>query len=518
MGFIDDKNNVFQQIAVFETLGNLPENRITSSFDSVTSKSKNLLPFILDLLTVLCKDDSKPRNTSVPKFGSTAIFPPGTQQKQEVSPRSRVKCELTRILIEILVDFWPVLIKILKEGIVKALKAGLLCPTDFQIPNPPVTLSIELPNIDLSNLMKVDPNIFPGNLLFGDPETDLNLFLSNLIQNGTNSATPVTGSWKNLLDFNFDPNTENIDIAINSAYNNQPFDNFLFDFINSIELIDFKNLLPQLMNQLFGSIDVSLPNFDSESSVSKEKVDGMVDKVLNSDPCQEDFIFDNSFFEFNSDELLDIEKRSNDRKSGQLTVDAGCSPFSSTISTQTLKNLSDDLDNASPSEYKSIVAQYTDTMLDEMQPFQSGSAEANQQKKAFSVKIATSIPKLFTDVVFTPKITILYQLAQNLITNTITDVGVSVNVDDTLKSAKFDFAKANKVFFEFVVRESMAALLEILVNQIKEEVIKLVISLTTKLIKEAADKRIKQLLSLVGGSAITAGIASIPTPDVSDFV
>jgi hypothetical protein len=366
--------------------------------------------------------------------------------------------------------------------------------------------------------MKVDPNIFPGNLLFGDPETDLNLFLSNLIQNGTNSATPVTGSWKNLLDFNFDPNTENIDIAINSTYNNQPFDNFLFDFINSIELIDFKNLLPQLMNQLFGSIDVSLPNFDSESSVSKEKVDGMVDKVLNSDPCQEDFIFDNSFFEFNSDELLDIEKRSNDRKSGQLTVDAGCSPFSSTISTQTLKNLSDDLDNASPSEYKSIVAQYTDTMLDEMQPFQSGSAEANQQKKAFSVKIATSIPKLFTDVVFTPKITILYQLAQNLITNTITDVGVSVNVDDTLKSAKFDFAKANKVFFEFVVRESMAALLEILVNQIKEEVIKLVISLTTKLIKEAADKRIKQLLSLVGGSAITAGIASIPTPDVSDFV
>jgi hypothetical protein len=357
--------------------------------------------------------------------------------------------------------------------------------------------------VDFSKLMKVDATSFPGNLLFGDPETDLNLFLANLLQVGG------TDTWKNLLDFSYNQNTEVLDVSVNSSYVGKSFDTFLFDYINSIELINFDNLLPNLMNQLYGSIDASLPNFDIETSIDKEKVDAMIDKILETDPCEETFTFDNSFFTFSNDELLSIEKKANNRRSGSVLVDYSCVPYISSIDTSTLVDMAKDLETSPKADAKKITEQYIETIsLSAIaDPSPATPSEIESQKKSFSVKMTASLPKMFTDVVFTPKIVVLYQVAQKMITNTITPIG-----------GKIDFAAANKVFFEFVVRESMAALLEILFNQIKEEIMKLVVSLTTKLIKEAADKRIKQLLSLVGGSSITAGISLIPVPDVSDFV
>ena len=59
MGFIDDKKQSVNNVALFEVLGNLPKGRVTSSLASVNSTSKNLLPFLIDLLSVTCKDNSK---------------------------------------------------------------------------------------------------------------------------------------------------------------------------------------------------------------------------------------------------------------------------------------------------------------------------------------------------------------------------------------------------------------------------------------------------------------------------
>lgn len=106
MGFIDDKSQTINNVALFEVLNNLPKGRSTSSLASVTSKNKNLLPFLIDLLSTTCKDNAN-------------------------NPQYKSKCEATRILIEILVEYFPVLLKILKEGLTKAIKAGLACGTDF---------------------------------------------------------------------------------------------------------------------------------------------------------------------------------------------------------------------------------------------------------------------------------------------------------------------------------------------------------------------------------------------------
>ena len=52
MGFIESKKDTINNVALLEVLGNLPKGRSTSSLGSIDSKSKNLLPFLLDLLLV----------------------------------------------------------------------------------------------------------------------------------------------------------------------------------------------------------------------------------------------------------------------------------------------------------------------------------------------------------------------------------------------------------------------------------------------------------------------------------
>ena len=96
---------------------------------------------------------------------------------------------------------------------------------------------------------------------------------------------------------------------------------------------------------------------------------------------------------------------------------------------------------------------------------------------------------------------------KKLITNTFDDWGDN-----------FVFAIANKVFFEYVVRESGAALLKIIYNQLKEEVQKIVAQLAIGLIKEAVDKKIKQIQSLIGGYDVKSGLTTIGVPDTSQFI
>ena len=80
MGFVESKNNIVQQLNLTEVLGDLPENKLISNIASVRSTSKNLIPFLLDLLSQTCKDKEK-----LPEL------------------RQRAKCNLVRIVIEILV-------------------------------------------------------------------------------------------------------------------------------------------------------------------------------------------------------------------------------------------------------------------------------------------------------------------------------------------------------------------------------------------------------------------------------
>jgi hypothetical protein len=519
MGFIDDKNNIVQQLNLTEVLGDLPENKLISNIASVRSSSKNLIPFLLDLLGQTCRD-----------------------KKNLPNLKDRLKCDLIRIVIEILVEFFPELMRILKEGIVKGIKAALLCPASFKIPNPAPTLELKPSEFDTTKLMALDPNGFPGNLFFGDAENDLNIFLANLIQSGVGSS----GVWKNIMDFEVidypittglnTTNTLGIRATINSSYIGQEYDVFLKDYINSIELFNFKNFIPNLMEELNGMLSSFLANSDLNvnggfsgnfkiglnEAIAKERVNKMIEKILDTDPCDQTFKLNDSFFEFDSDELLEIEKNAQNRVAGQKMVNYSCEPtlINNNGFDRILEDFSTNLAQSSGSteSAKLVTREFTESVINNLSNQATGepndspegrgriSVDANINK-AISYELTLALPKLSTSVIFTPKITVLLQTSKKLITNTFEEWGDN-----------FVFAVANKVFFEYVVRESGAALLKIIFEQIKEEIQKIVAELALGLIKESVDKRIKQIKSLTGGYNVGSGLSAIGLPDTSQFI
>jgi len=495
MGFIEDKHSIVQQVSLFEVLGDLPENKIVSNIESVKSKSFNLIPYLLDLLSTTCKDKK-----AVPNL------------------KDRVKCDLIRILIEILVEFFPILMRTLKEGIIKGIKAGLLCPADFKIPSPTPMVELKPSEFDLSKLTTLDVNSFPSSLFFGDPDKDLNVFLADLIQGGVGGS----GTWKNILDFEVIDyvlpsavTTTGLRVNISNGYIGKEYDIFLKDFINSIELFNFDNFIPNLMEQFNGAIssvmDKSLGTIDINSTTDKEKVDSLVEKILSSDPCDQNFLVDDSFFEFSSDELLEIEKKAQSRLSGVKIIDYSCQPTvvssNGILRQKAINNVKNSI-KENPNSANLVTKQYAESVLDGITKQVSADDDDNENiKKSLSFELALALPKLSASIIFTPKIMVLFQISKKLVTNTV----------DSFKN-NFDFAKANSVFFEYVVREAGAALLEIIFDAIKEEILKVVIELITSLVKEAINKKLNQLRSLTGGYNIKSGLSAVKVPDISEFL
>ena len=476
MGFIDDKKQSVNNVALFEVLGNLPKGRVTSSLASVNSTSKNLLPFLIDLLSVTCKDNSK-------------------------NPKDRAKCEATVILIDILVQFFPALVRILKEGFIQGIKAGLACGADFTIPSPTPETTVNINKIDFTDLLKIDPNSDIGSTFYGKNATsDFNWFLYNLVQSG-GSAT-----WKNILDLTYFPATQDLKIKVNNSYSGRKFDEFLLDFINSMELLSLEGMMSKLMNGLTGSMGANLPNINMsvDKLLAIEKVNNLQDKINSTDPCKEEYEYDDSFFTFTNDELFEMEDSANQKYKGITKLDLGCGIQEITVDPNLVKNAFDEIRNTPPSKVDVVVKKSIESLNDNLT---NNTPEEDKKvaKLSINAKLINNIPKVFTNIALEPKIVVLYQISSK----TVNDI--TVNVTDG-----FDYAKATKVFFEFVTRESLAALLEIIFREVKDEIMKLVGEIALKIVKEQADLRIKAIASIVTG--FTEGlISTIPVPNTSEF-
>lgn len=488
MGFINDKTETINNVALFEVLNNLPKSRSTSSLNSVTSKSKNLLPFLIDLLSVTCKDDAK-------------------------NPRDRAKCEATRILADILSQFFPALIRILKEGLAQAIKAGLACNVNFTLPTFNVKVKLKLKNLDFNDLLKIDPLSEVGSTFYGkDATKDFNWFLNNLVQFGGG------GTWKGILDLHYNQTTEEIEIGLNPTYvtsgGGKSFDNLLLDFTNSIELISLENFMARITDKLTGAMMAQLNNPPSlDKLISMEQVSVLQDRINNSDPCKEEYQYDESYFKFSNDDMLKIEEIANQKSRGVTNLDLGCGIVPATVDAQIVKGLFDDIRNTPPSKVNVVIDRTIDVLNNNLTNNVPDS-DKKVAKLSLNTKMLEEIPKVLTDIILEPKIVALYQLCLKLVNGPLTPpppaVGAggsnnaNINVDNG-----FDYAKATKVFFEYVSREALSALLEIVYKEVKKEIMNLVQQIVVKMIKERVKLKSKQLTFLLNGtveSLLTTGL------------
>lgn len=496
MAFQKDKNELFEQMGVFNVIAGLPKSKKLNSMESINSKSRNLLPFLLELLKSSCLDNA-------------------------TSPKDKVRCEVSRILIELLLEYLPVLIKIVKEGIVQGIKAGLACGTDFTIPNPTPELTTTIDKIDLTDMMKMDPN-GPAGALFGNPTKDFNRFFLDIITN-QNSNTWVDRNGNGLLHITYNQPTittnnqptitmKVADGVVNSDGFNRAdssFHDFLVDYINSVELFSTKNVIGTIMDSMFGLIS-SINGIGVDTLISLDKMDKGVEKILEVDVCADKIILDDSFYDFGNEELSFMERNASNKSRGVSVMDLGCGLVEVAVPASILDNIND-LDTTTPAQSKAILQEILLTVGTSVSQL-GNDVDGPTMKSNFDTRQVLNFPSILMRMVVTPKVVGLYQISHQTINNII------LNVSDG-----YNFSKAARTFFEYVAREALGALVQILYNKIKRELILLISRVAIKIIKERISLYIGSIKGMSKGlsNSLTdsnGSIDSINVPDTSNLI
>jgi hypothetical protein len=503
MGFTDTKQQIANNVALYEVLGNLPKGKTTSSLESVNSKSRNLLPYFIDLLAMTCKED---KNTF----------------------KELARCEAIRLFLSILVDFFPVLLRILKEAFIRALKAGLACGTDFKLPAHPIKVKSNLKNLDYNDLLKVNQFSELGKMQYGkDATKDFNLYLKELVQSGGN------GSWAGIIKLNYDKTTQDLEFGIDQSYTNpnnsgnqKTFQEFLTEYMDSIELITMEQLVAKSMDRLTGVLAANMP-LSLDKLISIEKVNTLLNNLFNSDPCKAEYQIDDSYYTFSNDDLLSIETICNQKVNGSVLVDVGCGVQNISVDTDVLSTAFNEIRNSPQSEIKATLNKALNSLNDSLTANLSAK-DKNTAKLNLNKNFIENLPKILCEIIFEPKMVLLYQLSAKIVKGPLSPNMPTVgqptppllSVETDLKIVvpdSFNYAKATRVFFEYTARESMAALLEIIFKELKKSIINLVKDFVILLAKEQSKLKIKTLIFLTGG-IVEGLLTQIPIPDTSKYV
>jgi hypothetical protein len=237
---------------------------------------------------------------------------------------------------------------------------------------------------------------------------------------------------------------------------------------------------------------------------SLSKMDMGVEKILNVDVCTDSLIIDDSFYEFGNEELSYMENEARNKSKGVNVMDLGCGLVEVSVPLTVLKDLPE-LETATPKRVKEIVEQTIESIGTAVAQF--GSPEDGPTMEAnLNTQSVLSFPKIIMRLVITPKVVTLYQISHQTINDIILEV-----------SDGYDFSKASRTFFDYVSREALAALLEIVFNKVKKELIKLITRVATKIIKE----KLGIYLGSIAGiylSKVTGAIESIEPPLDSGLV
>lgn len=533
MSYIDDKNDITKKINSIKTTISLKESKFSdaltsteskyaktlSSLNDAKEKSKNVIPFLLNLLKTTSAEIFKPK-TPDEDIVEPDFTEEGDPKKKGFLQKYKnnklnfgikdTDKEPNKTLVEILNVFLPEVERIIKEGIVEAIKYSLNCGSDFAFPTN-ISLTIELETIDFNNILQSNPDgSVSGNIFFTNTPNDFNKFLYDLIQN-----PGVTDTWDGpngpLLNLQYN-NPNKLTISIPS--NVKSFDDFIKDFIDSIGLMDKKMMVGGLIDSFFGNTSSNL-DLSLDQLVAQEKTNALLDKVLDTDPCDEEgeiTIFDDSFFSFSNEDLELLERKALEKKDGVTLIDLGCGIFEFNINNDTTNNNINQylgfLDsNTDPQAQENTIKK----IIDNVESLTSNQSPKNGDsiKNKINTDFIKEIPKVILNtVILTPKILLLFTLADFTVTGT----------QPTQKNS-FDWSKANKVFFDYVSREIQASLVRIVLDKVVMKIKTLVANYAKELLGEQVSKKLKILSSYIAilRNAYSIGLSlidKIPTNTV----
>ena len=236
-----------------------------------------------------------------------------------------------------------------------------------------IGINIKISDIDLFCLFGIDPNSDAGKFVYdGNAQEDINRFMWEVIQfNNSDPINPLT--WTDpdtqspVLIFRYyenNPiaftetngnvdyqNTEQRDRVFNlripNSYKDKTIINFLVDYFNSQNpIFNPDKLIPNIIDLLYGTLTNKL-DLPTECVQKTIEVEEAIKDYINNGIDNEEITFDDSFYTFTTEQRTNIKNLTKERQLGVSQFRNCCGKKITSISYETLKKVSEDIESAS---------------------------------------------------------------------------------------------------------------------------------------------------------------------------
>tara|TARA_R110000868_G_scaffold209966_6_gene459909 strand:+ start:2706 stop:4136 length:1431 start_codon:yes stop_codon:yes gene_type:complete len=459
MSILNDKEKVFGNISALRTLtDDFPKLNISNSFPSVNS-SANPQQFLIDLVLSLTGFE-----------------------------------ELKETLIDILAYASETIEVIVKDALKVQLKSLTSCGVDPSLPDwvksTGAGVKIKVSKIDFFNIFKVDPTTQAGGLMYenvpaGVLSTDFNTFLYYTIQDEGNLR-----SWNTILDFEFNQNASvpfnTLTINSNLAYDTKTLTELNNDFIDSISLFPSTQLITKLIDGLFGSVSVDASVNKSESQLEmEEQINTVIECITNAD---DDYVIDNTYFEFSDKQLQDIKEVAANRRNGIRQIKT-CGDVDVNIPIEFLTDLKEQFAAATGNreEQRNVMSSNLSSMANQVSRFAGDPVDDYTVQLDFMGLMFTSLIKAYVNAILGPKIISIFLLNYKIV------YGQSAEFIDPV-----DLLKQNKVLINNIINVIRDTIITILLQLVLKYITKLLAANQIGALKEKANAQLAILLSLTG--------------------
>ena len=451
---------------------------LMSSYDSIKDKSDDMIPYLIDLLKI--------------GEGNEAIT---RVRKKLTAGIGKMGPELKEIIFEEVLNF-------------------LNCNLDFTLTaNEP--LYVKVKSVDLFRTLKVEPDSGGGKQIYEkDPinvgvvpfSMDRELYHRLSVGVGTQSYVANYGVNYQGASFNelFDVEYVGFDAAgtpgdffkctpfTNPAGGDYKITEFLRDYYNSIEMFQKPNFIAAIFESLTGSLSVELGksseqlNMEGKFGKFLKRLMGLCDDNNNDvdvsaiGHLEEDEI-DNSFFEFDAQDLREIQAETDLKMKGLIKF-TDCTNIEKPVDINAINAGIDALINESNSSVSDIKV---DNLIDETLLNLNINIPLPQLKAEFDTNVFKNLPKIIMGLIIKPKIILPIGICAKSLKNDFD----SINLQEFMKDFKRMVKRILKRIIDLVIK--------IIIAEVKRAILKIVSIIIQKVIGEKYAKQIAMIQSLI---------------------
>lgn len=451
-------------------------------FESDIKKKKSQLDELLNLTKILSNDNGKGEGSKTAKY-------------------------LKKTFVSAIKELAPKLKGILNELGVKAIG----CSEDQEY-TPNTSIYIKVSSIDLFGQLKDDPTSPVGkityekkNVVYNSFPFSMNKELYNRIQNINQPYSVSAGnnylgkSTQNLFDITYVESYVNSSgqtivgqfykIDLKNRQSNKVTE-FLEDYYGTIDIVDFKNIFAQLLDQLTGAISINKGYGNSKLiDLSKallilKRIGGLcfdsnkeIDVAGTSKVSQVDNVND-GFFEFDEIDLRIIDQRISDIKNGVVEFEE-CQTVKLPVNSDTIIDAISTLnyiDGENNNNQINAAVDLTNVVTDNFFPL----------KIDIDLSFLREFPKALINAMLSPKVILPLLVIAKSLGKTFVDY-INSYMDFIVKLSQFFVEFVSKVISLFV---------KIIFNIIKKDIINLIRLIKSDVGKEKEKKRYQIILSL----------------------